>query len=558
MGRMSTQEQIQPLMTDLYGAAAEAFTEAQEELGVSLSEMLAIPQGEVVIAAVRPPEGLPALVMLMDVGESRPTVEKLIERGEAEMANDGWARATEKLVGHEVVVHRRGENQGEQVVHFFMGDTLTIATNEAVAGDLIRRWKGEEPEGDEDDDEQHGVLADNDKFVTIMNRCKGSKDARPQLTWFVDPIELARGVTRGNLGRQAAMAILPVLGLDGVQGVGGSLTLAAEDFDMIAHVHLSLDTPRSGVVEMVAFRPGDTTPEPWVPHDVASYTTLNWDMDLTYRTMSDLYDSFRGEGGMAAEVQRRISEPMGVDFEKELLPAMEGRATIITWFEPPASVGSRARLVGLKLNDAKEFNSVLEKIVAKFPDTFEEKQYSSATYYQFDAAAMRPGRRRRPDAEGTEAERPRPDREDSAEARIQPCLGIVGDYLLIADRPSFFEKVVAAKKDSTQSLAADLEYKIIASKIRRQPGGKHPAMVTFDRPEMALRMVYDLVESEDTRQQLADRAAENDFFSAVDKALRDNPLPPFAVLQKYMAPAGGMITDDETGLHYMGFSLRRD
>jgi hypothetical protein len=199
-------------------------------------------------------------------------------------------------------------------------------------------------------------------------------------------------------------------------------------------------------------------------------------------------------------------------------------------------------------------------MMAKFPDTFEEKRYANATYYEMDAAAMRQRRRRRADAEGTEAPSgdAQPEREGPVQARIQPCMGIVGDYLLIADRPSFFEKVVAAKKDGSQSLASDLEYKIIASKIRRQPGGAHPAMVTFDRPEMAMRMVYDLVESEDTRQQLADRAAENDFFSAVDKALRDNPLPPFGVLQKYMAPAGGMITDDETGIHYMGFSLRRE
>ena len=131
MGRMSTQEQIQPLMADLYGAVAESFTDAEDELGVSLAEMLAIPRGEMVVALVRPPQGPPAVVMLMDVGESRPVVDKLIERGETEMANDGWTRGTEKMAGQDVVVHRRGEGQGEQVVHFFMGDTLTIATNEA-------------------------------------------------------------------------------------------------------------------------------------------------------------------------------------------------------------------------------------------------------------------------------------------------------------------------------------------------------------------------------------------------------------------------------------------
>jgi hypothetical protein len=34
-------------------------------------------------------------------------------------------------------------------------------------------------------------------------------------------------------------------------------------------------------------------------------------------------------------------------------------------------------------------------------------------------------------------------------------------------------------------------------------------------------------------------------------------LPPFEVLQRYLAPGGTVVVDDETGLHYTDFSLRR-
>jgi hypothetical protein len=43
----------------------------------------------------------------------------------------------------------------------------------------------------------------------------------------------------------------------------------------------------------------------------------------------------------------------------------------------------------------------------------------------------------------------------------------------------------------------------------------------------------------------------------LNQALSQNPLPPFAVLAEYMAPAGGMIVNDETGIHYMTFTLKR-
>jgi hypothetical protein len=73
-----------------------------------------------------------------------------------------------------------------------------------------------------------------------------------------------------------------------------------------------------------------------------------------------------------------------------------------------------------------------------------------------------------------------------------------------------------------------------------------------------MRFMYDLVTSDEARDRLSEAAADNDFLSGVDRAIRDNPLPPFAVLQQFLAPAGGMITDDETGIHYMGFALRRE
>ncbi len=554
MGRILKQEQVAPLIQQLYGVTSDAFKPAEEEIGVSLTDLLSIPQGGIVFALITPSDGPPALALLVDVGDSRPVVEKLIERGETEMAQDDWTRSTEKLSGQEVVVHRRDRNDGEVLAHFFRDDTFVATSNLSVATGLLELWAGGDSAGNGDATD---VLADNEKFKTIMNRCRGSKDARPQLTWFVDPVQLARVSVRGNIAAQASLAVLPVLGLDGIEGVGGSLALATENFDMIGHVHVMLDTPRSGIVEMVALRPGDTTPEPWTPQNVASYMTLNWDIDLTYDTLAKLYDSFRGEGRLSRDVQARISEQIGVDFEKDILRALEGRVTVLTWFEPPAALESRARLVGVKLNDAGEFQATMDKIVAKFPETFEKKQYANISYYALDMPGMRQrrqARRRRPDQE----EQPAPGNVEPAPSRTQPCMGIVGDYLMIADRPSFIEKIVAAKSDSSQSLGSDLEYKLIASKIRRQPGGTYASMVTFNRPEMAMRMMYDLATSENTQQQLSAVAADNDFLSGVDKAMRDNPLPPFAVIQKFLAPGGGMITDDETGIHYMGFALRRE
>jgi hypothetical protein len=106
-------------------------------------------------------------------------------------------------------------------------------------------------------------------------------------------------------------------------------------------------------------------------------------------------------------------------------------------------------------------------------------------------------------------------------------------------------------------LASALDFKLIASKIARQPGGERPAMMSFDRPETGWKYMYDLAQADRTKDRLRESAANNPFFKALNEGLTDNPLPPWSAMSRYLAPQGGMIVNDDSGVHYMQFSLRR-
>ncbi len=60
-------------------------------------------------------------------------------------------------------------------------------------------------------------------------------------------------------------AMLPVLGVDGIQGVGGSLIVRPDDFDSISHTHLLLASPRKSLLEVIRPKSGSTDPEVWSP-----------------------------------------------------------------------------------------------------------------------------------------------------------------------------------------------------------------------------------------------------------------------------------------------------
>jgi len=531
IGRIFQDEQVRPLVSQLYESAIELFREAEEKIGLSLDQLLLIPQGEICAAVVAPEKGPLAIVALIDVGDSMPFAQKILDRVDEDMARRAVKTSTEPIGGTTLKVFDMPGERERQVIHFEKGGVVVVSTNLEVTKQLLKAWAGEETP----------TLADNKQFTAIMRRCAGSEDEAPQISFFVDPIELAGRATRGNVGAAAGMAMLPVLGLDGVQAVGGSMAFATEEYDGIMHLHLLLDSPRSGVLEMLALRSGDTTPEPWVPSDVATYVTVNWDFDKTYTSLRTLYNNIRGEDALARDFNQKFSDQLDVDFEKDVLEALDGRVTYIAWMLRPARMNSRANLVGVKLKDAKKFRKVFDQTVTKFEKALRKEHFGGVTYYAAaDPRKVAPNRPERP-----------------LMRQPKPAVAMFGDYLILTDSVEFLKYAIATKNDASQSLANQLEFKLIASKIRRRPGGEQPGLLSFDQPEEGMRLLYDLAISKDIRERLATGAENNKALEALQKALKDNPLPPFAVIAKYLAPGGSLLTNDETGFHYTSFTAKR-
>jgi hypothetical protein len=360
------------------------------------------------------------------------------------------------------------------------------------------------------------------------------------LTFFVDPISAFSRLSRGNAGAQAVLAMFPALGLNGVRGVGGSITFATEEFDAITHLHLLLDSPRTGVLELIALKSGEIKPEPWVPADAASYVTVNWDFQKTYATFAKLFDSIRGPDALKTDFEDQFTENVGLDFRKDVLAVVDGRVTYVAAMMKPARINSRANLVGVRLKDKKAFQKTFDTLLAKSEGQLTKDTFAGVTYYRVPVGNEPPNAPPRPLLR-------RPD----------PALAIVDDYFLASDSTAFLKQAIAAKADPSQGLAEQLEFRLVTSKIRRQPGGDAPGMIAFDRPEEAMRLWYELATAEITRERLAKRAEDNGFFRSLNTALRDHPLPPFSTVAQYLAPSGSLLTSDEGGLHYVSFTLKR-
>lgn len=531
LGRILRDEQVRPLIGKLYQSAEDAYKQIEDRVGLTLDELLQLPQGEACFAVVEAPQGPPVLMLLVDVRDKMPLAEKLLARFFEELGAQGIDLRVESYDGTDITVLTG--RQGNSACLFSRDGTVVMTTSVELAKEVLDLWSGG---GDV------RTLADNPAFAAIMQQSVGTKEERPQLSWFIDPIGLYRNIARGNITLQAGIAFLNPLGLDAVEGIGGSFIMAADEFDTISHIHVLVRSPRRAIPKMLALYQGDNEPERWVPQDIVTYMTLHWDVKTTMSELAKLYDVIRlQEGAFSQLVQDRLSTPLGIDVQTELIPLIEGRISMLTMVERPVRLNSQVTLFAVKVKDVQKGQELLEKVVSKFQDTFEPKSFGATTYYRIRVP-----------------ERPNRDVDPEMIRRPEPALALIDDYLVVSDSARFIERCLTIHGTSGNSLAEDEQYKLVAARMRRHLGGRTPAMMIFTRPEESMRMLYDLATADATRQRLTRAAQANAFFRTLDDALQEHPLPPFSVLSQYLAPAGAVMISDETGFHYVSFSLKRD
>jgi hypothetical protein len=532
IGRLFADPQVQPFVTKLYDAANKALVRVKETTGLSLDEIARIPQGEITFAIVpkpNPPNGEFAdttisFVAMVDCGTSIESARKFVDTIHTAMRAQGFMGREEDIDGITIAVYEKGNKDPSPFVSLERDNAIMVCSSVDTAKLLLARWTTTNED----------CLAENPQFAAIMNRCRGTKDEEPQITFYADPVGFATEMAKTNPALKLAMALLPTLGLDGVKAVGGSNVLASEDFDGIMQLHLLLGYPRSGVLELLALDSGDDTPPPWVPGDMAGYNSLHWNFQQTFDKGTKLADSFQGQGVLAKNINDRAQRWFGIDFEHDLLPALTGRVLLVNWYEQPLKPGIGAHnLVGVQVRDPRAFADTFQKITSHLGQKWEKKNFAGIDYYQLGSSSG-------------------PD-----DVRPTPCMAMLNDWVLATDRTGILEHVLSRRDETENNLASALDFKLIASKIAQQSGGDKPGWFSFNRPEQGWKFLYDLANSDKVRQTLQQRAGSNPFFTALNDGLDQNPLPPWEVISRYLAPEGAMFTDDDSGIHYFAFALRR-
>lgn len=555
IGKLGNDEELKPIFAEFYGTLVNSTSQMQESIGLNLDELLSIPNGEFAVALLPSDKAAaktsrkqaadkttvsiqleePALALLLDAGEEITGVQVMLERLEKSMSAD--MQHSQKVIDRLTLHLYQNPNRERERFGYFIDNGVMIATTDPnYLEQLSAVWLGTAGEW--------SSLADNRRFTGILSRCVGTQGERPQLSFYADPMAIVRQFTPSTATSSMVLAMLPAFGLDGIQGVGGSWIVAPPDFDSIAHLHLSLESPRRSIMGLLRPKKGSTTPEDWVPESVASYSTINWDFASTLKAIEQLFNQFRGPEAFDKEVLAQASDRLQIDIRKDILDNLDGRVTLLQGFVRPVTINSGSNVYAIKMKNAEYIkNTILPKI---FELIEARTEVGTENFGKLTARVMTVGRRG--DSGGS----------DNVVRQPEICVAFVDDYLIMADSKYMMRQVSDCLGGSTAKLSQALDFELISDRITAQLQNKECSTLTYSRPEESLQLFYELARDPKNRDRLRQVADSNGFFKALLAGLDKRELPPFSVIAKYLAPAGGFLVDDDTGLHYMSFSLRRE
>lgn len=529
-GKLAEDPQLKPILSSFYTTFSTLVQGMQNTIGVNLDELLSIPNGELAVAVV-PTKTRPVFCGLLEAGDELPALEIMIGRLEERLKTQGAEQTSKEIGKIKVTKIQNGPRPDRQFGFFMDSGVLVFSSSAEYIETLAQIWQGSGID--------HKSLADNRDFTTIMSRCVGTEGERPQASFYVNPIAMFREASKETPNSVIVLTTLKTLGIDGIKGIGGSAIFAPNDFDSIVHAHLLMDNNRRGVLRAVRPKSGSTEPEAWVNDQVVSYGTMNWDFDKTVKAIAEIVDSFGGENAFENNVIINGGKQVGLDLRKDVLELLDGRVTLAQVIIPPKRINSQSNLVGVHFKDAQRVKTeVLPKLFEKaksMEPRWKSRQTGDSTVYYIDVASP------------------------SENIRVPaPAMAMVGNELLISDAVESIEQAIKTYSSGDDLLSDAIEYKLVRDRIKAQLKDKETSIMSYQRPEESLRLFYDLANDPENINRLEQISANNPFFTALVTALRSKQLPKFEVISKYMAPSGAFVVEEEDGLHYTAFSMRRE
>lgn len=617
LGHLMADPVMEPFSKDIRRQFNDRWSNVHERLGLTLEDMRGVPGGDASIAMIAPAPGKAALAIVIDVTGKVPQAQEMLQKVTDAQLKRGAKRTElkveecpdavvqfdlpqaeeEKEAGRSTL---RGSEKSEAAkdadasatddsdavsaaprlaFYCLTGNLLVVSDNLDVLRGILGRSAAQGPSKDS--------LAEHKPFQKVFERCLADYGkGTPQIRWFIYPLgyaEAARASTPADR-RRKGKSILEVMrnqGVGGVQGIGGFFDFDSEGCEMVHRTVVYAPKPHEKALKMAVLpNAADFSPQPWVPREIATYSTFYFDINNAFDNFGSLFDELFGQGekGVWEEVKQSLKEdPNGpqIDLRDDLVQHFGQRVSILTDYQLPITTSSERLLFAIETRNPKAVALAIEKLMKNDP-TAKRREVGGHVIWEIaedespmpeepqitlgDMPAVTPVRplkkHRKHDLD---------DEEDEMEQRLLPhaAMTVWEGHLMIASHIDFLSKIIAATK-KPESLADDVDFRLITEQMNSLDP-KEKCLRVFSRTDEEYRPTYELVrqnkmpESETMLARLL-----NGLFGEGKKGqvraqrIDGSQLPEYQVVRRYLGPAGMQTTTEPDGWFLKGFTLSKE
>ncbi|MCA9078538.1 MAG: hypothetical protein KDA93_26160 [Planctomycetaceae bacterium] len=528
MGRLLQDESLQTVREEIEDWWAKVSEDAEDDLGLPPSELLKLFHGEIAFAVVQPPAKdlvvqPPAkdlgVVLLMDFGDNRETLDALLERAQEALEEEDGERSVETIQETEVTIYSfvdedaDDDDEPSTLVYCIKDQYLVASSSVDIVDELLTRWDGE----------ADGSFADDTTYSRLMQKCQAGESADPQVRWYVAPIDLFRSIAsmpeanQGQVPLSMVMGFLPVLGIDKIHAVGGTATLMTDEYDTVSRTYLALDQPISGVLKIFEFPAVDQQPPRWVPDTASAYSSVNWDIEGAYKAVETLVDFFQPPGTLANLVDQLAQAGPMIHIKDDVIDSLTGRIQFLGDVREDTATSDAAvqpMAFALELSNEDTMKDVLDRIATSLDDNVETREFRDVTIYEAEM----------PNFQGGD-----PQMMGIAVAR--------GQFFFATD----VQLLESYLRDdgAGEPLANSADYRRVASHF---PG--QTSMMSYSKASGQVRPYYEMLRS----GWLGDQIEDIDF----------SQLPEFDKIAHYFSLNGSYAVPDDGGALFIGFTLHNE
>ena len=618
LGQLAKDPVMKPFIDDLRQQIDDRWSDIHEKLGVTIEDLRQVAGGELALAAVQTTGGSPGIAILADVTGNQPKAKDLL------------ARISKNLTGAKAK-HQRIQVEGVSVDLFTLppDEYLTLPkeaakSSKAASKSPKAKAKPAEPRdrhilyclkdnllvGSSQREVIQGILArlggkkapslvDAPSYRAVMKRCaEDAGKAVPQVRWYVQPLGYLEVVRALRVETQSARKGTNIVeffkeqGFDAIEGLGGLVDFSADSCEVVHRTAVYAPGKHERSMKILSFpnrpNPGDAKPQDdpfkpqrWVPADIASYATFQFDVLGAFDNLDTLVDALfgKGEKGVWQDIVTQLEkEPNGprINLRKELVEHLGSRVTILTGCEVPITTTSERILIAVELKKDGE-KPVADAVMKFYKNDKDMRRRKFEGHVIWESIPPEKGKSGIPDLKVSEipeieldyggAKKPvRPARAPKGEDALFPNVAVTAahGHLLVASHYDFLIKVLGkeeARVKSGDTLADSIEYQQV-TKALDQFKAKSKCARSFAKTDEQFRATYELIrqnkmpESETMLGRIL-----NTVIGTGKKGVRrkqeidGSKLPDYDFVRRHLGPGGFQAVTEEKG-DFRGWFLK--